>query len=277
MPRTMLLAAVLALSIQAAPSRSMAGPIDLIPGDITQLAYTGYETFHNVEGLGAVVPGDYFDGIFQVQAITNPGGSINLSGQLAQVQLTGYFRFTVTGGSSSSGHIEFGLNPGDGFSFYVEPAGVNAFNPSSPNAVALATSGTPWLALQPGSFFDSVNDVTNGVPLNRTWADIALNQTGYGFGLDTFATQLGVDPTHTYNGVKLGDDVVQAFFENHSAASDLAGYTYKINGDVYVNAIPAPEPASLLLVATGLLGSLVTHRRPWAGRISTPDKTVTGN
>jgi hypothetical protein len=258
-PSPFLACATLILTILVPVSATTAGPIVLPTNGITKLGYTGYETFHDVNGNGVVDAGDNFDGIFQLQSITNPAGTVDLSGQLGQAEITGSFLFTVIGGSSTSGHIEFGLPTGNFFSLFVGQGATKNYDPSAPDAVARATDGLPWFSIQSGTFFESVNDVINGAPLNRAWMNYTSNNTGYTLASEPFPTLLGEDPTHTYMGVTKGDNIVQVYFENSSARSDLPGYTFKINGPIYLQAVPAPP--SIVLGATGLLGLAKFARR----------------
>jgi hypothetical protein len=247
---------VLALAIALTPTGAQAGPITLPLNEIAVLTYSGYETFHDLNRNRIADPGDLFTGIIQVQSIKNAAGTSDLSGQLATKELTGAFSFHVTGGSSPSGHIEFGLAPGDFFSLFVGTGATKNYDPSAPDAVARATDGQPWLSVLPGAFFVSVNDLIGGQPVNRAWADVSANDTGYGLAAETFLDLLGKPSSNTYGGVTHGDYASQIDFENHSARSDLPGYTFKISGFVFVEATPAPEPASLTLLGLGSLGLL---------------------
>jgi hypothetical protein len=104
------------------------------------------------------------------------------------------------------------------------------FDPATANAATRATDGAPWLEILPGGFFQSVNDPFNGAPRNRTWLNIASNFTGYYLAPALFATLLGKEPTHLYNGMLQGDRFVQAYFENFATPSDLPNYSFKMQG-----------------------------------------------
>jgi hypothetical protein len=205
-------------------------------------------TFHNVNQSRIVGPGDFFTGIFQVQSIANASGTLNLSAQLAKAELTGAYSFHVTGGSSTSGHLEFGLAPGDFFSMFVGTGATKNYDPNNPST---ATDGQLWASLQPGSFFVSVNDLINGAPVNRAWANLTENDTGYTLAAEKFLDLLGKPAQNTYAGVTHGDYAAQLDFENHSAPTDLPQYTFKISGFVYIEAVAVPEPSSLALLALG--------------------------
>lgn len=246
----LLLGLILTLGGFLNPTQVLAGPITLPVNDITILTYTGYESFHNVNQSRIVGPGDFFTGIFQIQSIANASGTLNLSAQLATAELTGAFSFHVTGGSSSTGHLEFGLAAGDFFSMYVGTGATKNYDPQNPST---ATDGQLWASILPGRFFVSVNDLINGAPVNRAWADLAVNNTGYTLAAEKFLDLLGKPSRNTYGGVTHGDYAAQLDFENHSALSDLPQYTFKISGFVYVEAIATPEPSSFALLALGSL------------------------
>ena len=112
-------------------------------------------------------------------------------------------------------------------------------------------------------FFESVNDrQPSGATLNRAWMNVSTNNTDYGLAAVLFPTLLGEDPTHTYQGQTEGDHAVQLYFENHVAGlSDVPGFTFRIFGPVFVEAVP--EPSTLTLASLGALGLLgyVQRRR----------------
>lgn len=243
----MIIGAVLAGGVLGSPVTARAELITLPVGEIARLDYTGLETFHDLNGNGVADAGDFFDGIVQFRSIGTATGTVDLSGQLAAAELTAQFRFSVIGGSSSSGHIEFGLLPEDFFRFYVGTGVTKNYDPTAPDALARATDGPLWLAILPGGFFESVNDrLLNGATLNRAWMDLATNHTGYGFAAVPFPTLLGEDPSHTYLGASRGDHAVPFYFENRVAGrSPVPGFTFSIFGSAFVLAVPAPSSLTL--------------------------------
>lgn len=230
-------------------------PISLPVGDVAVLNYSGYESLHHVNGNTSIGVGEVFDGIFQVKSIRNTHGAVDVSPQLSVTELTGAFQFHVTAASSPA-HLEFER---DFFRLFAGTEASRNFDPTAANAVTRATDGMPWLDVLPGGFFQSVNDPFNG-PRNRAWLDITSTFTGYNFAPAPFATLLGRDPTHLYNGMLQGDHFVQAYFENFATPSDLPNYSFQIQGPIYLN--PVPEPSGMVLMTSGLviLGGYLLRR-----------------
>jgi hypothetical protein len=226
---------------------SSAHPIALPVGDLAVLNYSGYETVHHVNGNTSIGVGDVFDGIFEVQSIRNIRGTVDLSSQLSFTELTGAFQFHVSAASSSA-HLEFAP---DFFRLFAGTGASRNFDAAAANAVTRATDGVPWLEISPGPFFQSVNDPFNGAPRNRAWLDITRNFTNYNLAPAQFPTLLDRDPIHLYNGMLQGDHFVQAYFEDFPAPSDLPGYSFQIQGQVYLN--PVPEPSGIFLMISGLV------------------------
>jgi hypothetical protein len=222
-------------------------PIALPVGDLTVVNYSGYETVHHVNGNISIGLGDVFDGIFQAQSIRNTQGTVDLSPQLSFTELTGAFQFHISAASSSA-HLEFAP---DFFRLFAGTGASRNFDPAAANAVTRATDGVPWLQILPGGFFESVNDPFNGAPRNQAWLDVTSNFTGYNLAPAPFATLLGRDPTHLYNGMLQGDHFIQAYFEDFPTPSDLPNYSFQIHGQLYLN--PVPEPSGIVLMISGLV------------------------
>jgi hypothetical protein len=227
---------------------SVGQPIELPVGDIAVLSYSGYEILRHVNGNTSIGLGDMFDGIVRIHTIRNMQGTVDLSPQLSFTELTGQFAMHVSA-ASASGHLEFAP---DFFRLFTGTEAGRNFDPSAADALARATDGVLWVEVLPGPFFESVNDPFNGAPRNRTWLDITRNATGYDLARAQFPTSLGTDAAHFYNGMVTGDHFVQAYFEDFPSPSDLAGYTFRIHGQVYLNAVP--EPSSIVLMMSGLIG-----------------------
>lgn len=235
------------LVILGRTSISQSAPFTLPTNDIAILSYTGYENRHAAPGNATIGVGDVFEGVIQFQTLRNATGSVDLSSQFADMELTGRFQFQVIGGGPNN-HLEFGAGQ---FRLFVGSGAARNFDGSALDAVGRATDGQLWLSVSPGGFFESVNDPFNGAPRNRAWLDVTENLTGYALGHVAFPTVLGKDPTHIWQGAIHGDHPVQAYFEDFPGPSDLPQYSFKIHGDVFLYAVP--EPGTVGLLISGLI------------------------
>jgi hypothetical protein len=229
--------------------------ITLSSGEITRLSYTGQELFMDTNKNGRPDTGDVFEGIVNITQIQGATSGANFSSQLADNELTGYFHFSVTGNSSNFSHLEFGLLSGDFFNFYVGQGSSKNFDPSSLDAYARASDGQFWLGVQPGGFFESVNDrQPDGTTLNRAWSDITINNTGYFLHGDFLRTILGKDAQHIVGSQSHGDHSTQGIFDNHVAGPSPFSprFTFNIFGEFDIFAVPEPSTWLLVLLGTGL-------------------------
>lgn len=233
---------------------SHAAPLIVLPaGEVARMSYAGHELFIDTNRNSLADTGDVFEGIAIITRIQGAASGTDFSAQLMDKELTSRFRFSIIDHSSDFSHLEFGLLPGDFFSFYVGQGSTKNFDPSAPDAVARASDGQFWLGIQPGLFFESVNDrQPDGTTLNRAWADVTINNTGFLLDSDFLRTILGRDAQHIAAGQPHGDHAVQAIFDNRIAGfSPFAPqFTFSIFGEFDVFAVP--EPATWLLVLTGM-------------------------
>ena len=245
---------VLALGLGGVLNVCHSTPLIVLPaGEITRLNYTGQELFIDSNNNKRPDAGDVFEGVISVNQISGATSGADFSGQLADKEITSHFRFSITGNSSDFSHLEFGLLPGDSFNLYVGQVASKNFDPSAPDAYARASDGQLWLGMQPGPFFESVNDrQSDGTTLNRAWADIAVNNTGYLLASDLLRTLLGKDALHSIGGQPHNDYSVQAIFDNRVAGLSpfFPQFTYNIFGEFDV--FPVPEPATWLLILIGM-------------------------
>lgn len=242
---------------------SHALPFTLPSGEITRLSYVGQELFIDANGNGLPERGDAFQGIVNISQIQGATTGDNFSSQLADKELTGHFRFSITDHSSNFSHLEFGLLSGDFFNFYVGQGPSKNFDPSAPDAYARASDGQFWLGIQPGGFFESVNDgQPNGTTLNRAWSDITINDTGYFLHSDFLRTALGREAQHIIGSQSHGDHSTQGIFDNQTAGFSPFSpqFTFNIFGEFDVFAVPEPSTWLLVLLGTGLGLGFRKHR-----------------
>jgi len=245
---------ILPLGLGGVLSVCHATPLIMLPaGQITRLNYAGQELFIDSNGNKRADAGDVFEGVVSINQILSTTSGADFSSQLADSEITSYFRFSVTGNSIDFRHLEFGLLPGDSFNLYVGQGSSKNFDPSAPDAYARASDGQLWLGIQPGLFFESVNDrQSDGSTLNRAWADIAVNNTGYSLASDLLRTLLGRDAQHSIGDQTHSDHSVQAIFDNQVAGPSPYSpqFTYNIFGEFDI--FPIPEPATWLLILIGM-------------------------
>ncbi len=213
--------------------------IQLPIGEMSKLTYDGEEYHYDNNNNGIPDEGDVMEGIAIITGIRGVDSEQNYSHQLNTREITVVFRFTITAGSIYPlGHIDFSLVEGDFFRLYVGPGHSKNYNPLAADAWERAADGSLWISLEPEAFFESVNDVqSDGSTLNRAWANLANNQTGYVFVESLFPTRLGLDPSHVFDGQPRGDIPSQLYFENFiDGASANPDYTFAISGHFYVEA-----------------------------------------
>jgi hypothetical protein len=241
----LLTAAVIALVITVTGNAANAtnglgkGLIQLPTGELTKLTYVGEEYHYDNNNNGIPDEGDVMEGIAIITGIEGVDSQQSYSHQLKTREITAVFRFTITDGSMyPEGHIDFSLVEGDFFRLYVGVGNRKNYDPLAANAWDRAADGHAWISMEPDTFFESVNDVQlDGSTLNRTWADLATNNTRYVFLQNLIPTQLGLDPSHVFDDQPRGDIPAQLYFENFiNGPSANPDYTFSIRGHFYVEA-----------------------------------------
>lgn len=229
------------------------GLIQLPTGEITKLTYDGEEYFYDNNNNGIPDEGDVMEGIAIITSIEGIDSNQSYSHQLKTREITVVFRFTITAGSIyPDGHIDFSLVEGDFFRLYVGVGNRKNYDPLATNAWDRAADGSLWISMESDTFFESVNDVqSDGSTLNRTWADLANNNTRYAFLHGLFPTRLGLDPSHVFDGQPRGDIPSQLYFENfvHGPSAN-PDYTFDISGHFYVEAAAPGNQQQLEQLAT---------------------------
>jgi len=242
----LLVAALVALAIAATGTPAGAanpglgkGLIQLPVGEISRLTYVGEEYHYDNNNNGIPDAGDVMEGIAIITGIEGVDSKQSFSHQLKTREITVIFRFTITAGSIyPEGHIDFSLVEGDFFKLYVGVGNRKNYDSLATNAWDRAADGSEWISMEPGTFFESVNDVQpDGSTLNRTWADLASNNSRYSFLHTLIPTHLGLDPSHVYEGQPRADIPAQLYFENFiNGPSANPDYTFSIRGHFYVQA-----------------------------------------
>jgi hypothetical protein len=246
---------IVGLGLLGLISPSHAMPLLILPtGEITRVSYTGEEVFNDINGNGLLDTGDVLEGVAVAHRIQGATSGADFSGQLADVELTSHFRFSVIDHSSDFAHLEFGLLPGQFFNFYVGRGAAKNFDPSSPDAFARASDGELWLSIQPEFFFESVNNrKPDGTTLNRGWANIAVNNTGYILSDNLLRTLLEKNALHIAGGQSHGDHATQAIFDDHfqGLSPFFPQFTFNVLGEFNIFAVPEPSTWLLLLIGAG--------------------------
>lgn len=227
-------------SANASNPGSGKGLIQLPVGEMTKLTYIGEEYHIDNNQNGIPDEGDVMTGIAIITDIEGYESEQSYSHQLKTREITVVFQFTITAGSMADGHIDFSLVEGDFFRLYVGVGNRKNYNPLASNAWDRAADGHPWISMESGTFFESVNDFQpDYTTRNRAWADLTSNGTRYSFLHTLFPTRLGLDPSHVFDGQPRGDLPSQLYFENFiDGFSANPDYTYAIRGHFFVEAAP---------------------------------------
>lgn len=246
---------IVGLGLLGLISPNQATPLLILPtGEIARVSYTGDEVFNDVNGNGLLDTGDVLEGVAAAHRIEGTTSGTDFSGQLADLELTSHYRFSVIDHSSNFAHLEFGLLSGQFFNFYVGRGEAKNFDPSSPDAFARASDGELWLSIRPESFFESVNDrKPDGTMLNRGWADVAVNNTGYILSDSLLRALLGKNALHNLGGQSHDDHATHAIFDDQiqGVSPFFPQFTFNVSGEFNIFAVPEPSTWLLILIGAG--------------------------
>jgi len=257
---------------------ALAVPIELIHGEVTKLKFVNYENFIDANANNTIDAGDYFEGIFNTESISNIPNTIDKSGQLLSKELTGHFKISVVGGAipiGGAGHVDFGLMEGDFINLYVGEGTTKNWDPAAADAIARASDGTLWASILPQSFYEGINDTTFIPPVsfNRNWANVTINLTGYNIIPLLYPEATPESPWHFIDvdgdgiytaGIDIehaSGHIVDTFFTSTlTTPSGIPQWDFKSEDPYYIN-VSIPEPGTLLLLGVGLVGVATIRRR----------------
>lgn len=243
--------------------------VPLLMDGISKIKFVNYENWNDNNNNNIIDTDDDLYGILLTESITSVDGSIDVGDSfLTQYEVTGYFHLSVINGSipiGGIGHIDFALQDDDFIRVYVDDT--PDWNPNAANeaaAIATATDGDLWWEFNASAFYEGLNDTgTVGgqtISINRNWADIAVNNSGYIIVPLLWPEVLGQTAFHTYNSIAHNQGhVTDVYFESKLTTISSANWQFKSEDPLYVYA--TPEPGTMLLLGTGLIGLAGGFRR----------------
>lgn len=261
----------LAAAVTMGASTASAAPVTLFTDQITKLKFVNFENIIDVNQNSFFDAGDKVEGILKLESITNISGSQSLSAQLGSKEVTGYFLLTAAAVTPPApippsllvpGHTDFIMTSGDQISLYVGTGATMNWDPTGTvaSSISKATDGVLWASITGGTGFgyEGINDtvvVPVSASVNRNWADLDINNTGYPILKENYSTAAGELPFHTFLGGLDVDHFVDVYFASRLFVNtDLSIPNWQLRSEdpIYVHA--TPEPGTMLLMGSGILG-----------------------
>lgn len=243
----------------------------LLTNQVTKMKFVNFENWVDNDGDDMISAGDDFYGIFNLTSIGDVGGDpLKTTWTYGGAdEITGSFHLSVGDdfGSplppfsppASELKLQFTMDSDDFITFYYDTTPDFDAKQSVANATADAEDGVVWFDISPGDYIDGYNVTSTTNSNNYNWADMTVNNTGYGIIPMLWKETLG-------SSNALGSYVADLYFETKleyldptNPANEYKNWMFKSEDPVYLYAVP--EPNTLLLFGFSLLGFAGIVRR----------------
>ena len=253
---------------------SASQPIELFTGfdEINKLKFVTYQNFHDTDANG-LDAGDWFEGIFKAQSITDISGTKELTAQLNDRELTGHFKFSVAG--VSDGHADLAFGATDFMEFYTGSGANMNWDPADvtldpvtgvtevTEAIKRATDGDLWLSIDSSSFEGSSDSFASSYSFTEAWANVTTNLTGYTILPQTYPTVF--NPTYPGHNTSLPaahtGHPSDVYFQSLASGSNISGWDIRSEDVVYLAVAPEPISSVLFLSGGAVLGFSIYRKK----------------